>query len=325
MRFPRSSQTTRHGQSFWRITIPLIMFGAISTTSFLAMKHAAVVSNQHVSEGGGEMSPAITDMQQCIERIPKWFKAPHADLLKEEFVVGSEGLTDKTTDHKYHYLYHHYLSSMLLRRCLEQGVEGDRKRKKTFRVLEIGLGCSFIRNEPGGSARAWNHLFKPLSGDLELDLHLMEFDKDCAEKFAIDHPNLGRIHSGDASSKDDLDRVVRESGAAQFDLIVDDGSHLNEHQIKTFEHMIQFVSEGGIYVIEDIQSSCHSWKALTGAVTTGQYTGGTKGCMETEDKSPTIFAKLMEWQKVMIQGSSPFPGVTHISLYHEAAVISKEF
>ena len=40
-----------------------------------------------------------------------------------------------------------------------------------------------------------------------------------------------------------------------FDIIIDDGSHFNNHQIKTFEHLFKFLNFGGYYVIEDTQTS----------------------------------------------------------------------
>jgi len=40
-----------------------------------------------------------------------------------------------------------------------------------------------------------------------------------------------------------------------YDLIIDDGSHLNSHQQKSFELYYPLVKEGGIYVIEDLHTS----------------------------------------------------------------------
>lgn len=38
-----------------------------------------------------------------------------------------------------------------------------------------------------------------------------------------------------------------------FDIIIDDGSHRKDHQIKTFENLNSKLSTGGFYIIEDIQ------------------------------------------------------------------------
>ena len=39
------------------------------------------------------------------------------------------------------------------------------------------------------------------------------------------------------------------------DIVIDDGSHVNEHVIKSFRTLFPFLTEGGIYAIEDTQTS----------------------------------------------------------------------
>ena len=50
-----------------------------------------------------------------------------------------------------------------------------------------------------------------------------------------------------------LTSVVDEIGP--LDIIIDDGSHLNEHVIRTFEILFPLLNEGGIYAVEDLQTS----------------------------------------------------------------------
>lgn len=47
--------------------------------------------------------------------------------------------------------------------------------------------------------------------------------------------------------------IMREYGP--FDMILDDGSHINEHVIYSFEHLFESVKSGGIYVVEDVHTS----------------------------------------------------------------------
>jgi hypothetical protein len=54
-----------------------------------------------------------------------------------------------------------------------------------------------------------------------------------------------------------LNTVKDEIGV--IDIIVDDGSHVNEHIIKTFNHLFPLLKKGGIYVIEDLQCSYWPW------------------------------------------------------------------
>ena len=44
-----------------------------------------------------------------------------------------------------------------------------------------------------------------------------------------------KIYQGSQDNHQDLNKVVNDAG--KFDIIIDDGSHLNNHQIKTFEHL----------------------------------------------------------------------------------------
>lgn len=152
----------------------------------------------------------------------------------------------------------------------------------------------------------------------------MEFDAQCANKWAATHQDIATVHTGDASSPVDLNRVVQESGGEPFDIIIDDASHLNEHQIKTFLELIDRVALGGIYIIEDIHSACIGWKANTGAVETGLMVGGTADCLTTSTGEPTIYAKIVEWQKKLLMQREPFPHVTHIDVCFQAAVFQKE-
>jgi hypothetical protein len=50
---------------------------------------------------------------------------------------------------------------------------------------------------------------------------------------------------------------MREYGP--FDMILDDGSHMNEHVIYSFEHLFQSVKSGGVYAIEDVSTSYWPW------------------------------------------------------------------
>ena len=131
------------------------------------------------------------------------------------------------------------------------------------------------------------------------------------------------VHIGDQGSKEDLLRVANSSSQSGFDIIIDDGSHLNSHQIFSLETLIPYLRQGGFYVIEDIHSACMNWGANMGSYT-GPGVGGTKDCMGTEDK-PTIYRKIVEWQKQLLLAQSPFNGISHIDVNFEAVVFEKDF
>ena len=118
------------------------------------------------------------------------------------------------------------------------------------------------------------------------------------------HPGVATVHTGDASSPERLGVLVMATGP--FDIIMDDASHINSHQIQTLENLISSLNLGGFYVIEDIHSSRFSWEANIGSQEKGKPVGGTHGCM------------------TMLKTQEPFPGVSHIDFHKEAVVFEKK-
>ena len=59
-----------------------------------------------------------------------------------------------------------------------------------------------------------------------------------------------KVFVGDACSKEAINHFNLE-----FDIIIEDASHLSEHQIQHFRDFNKYVKKGGIYIIEDIHES----------------------------------------------------------------------
>lgn len=135
--------------------------------------------------------------------------------------------TDKFDPHNYlrHYQVH---------------FERFRRRKIVF--LEIGVGGYSNPRSGGESLRMWKRYF-PNAKIYSIDIH----DKSFHEERRI------KIFKG--SQVDDLflDKVLKEIGKP--DLIVDDGSHINEHIISSFNYLFPHLKDGGIYAVEDLQTS----------------------------------------------------------------------
>lgn len=123
-------------------------------------------------------------------------------------------------------------------------------RHEPVELLEIGIGTmipgvassmvgySLPGYAPGGSLRAWRDYFPTgmiMGIDVQPDTQFLE----------------DRIQTAlaDSSSKEQLDRVL---GDRTFDVIIDDGLHYDETQVKTMENLWHRVRPGGYYVIEDI-------------------------------------------------------------------------
>jgi len=117
-----------------------------------------------------------------------------------------------------------------------------RLRRQRINILEIGIGGYDDPHSGGGSLRMWRTFF-PNGRVYGLDI----FDKS---------PHDGRrikTFRGSQVDPDFLDSVVKSIG--RIDIVVDDGSHQNEHVLFTFRHLFPHLADGGIYAIEDTQTS----------------------------------------------------------------------
>lgn len=270
----------------------------------------------------------VVPRAQSGTSLPKWITGTPWDF-GSQMIMGSKGLTDKVDRrHLFQYIYQPNLV-----RLIRQKLSSSSSSNKV-RMLEIGLGCSpeggMIHGTPGGSALGWRHLFDQIEG-LDFEMHVFEFDKECILKWDKENPNIAsKVHVGDASSDEDLSRAYQESGGEPFDVIIDDASHINWHQIKTLDFMLSKVAQDGFYVVEDIGSSCFGWGSNMGTHY-GEDVGGTDGCMTTQDGKDTILAHIMEYQRHLVGQWFGFKdkneflnGVTKIELHMNSVLLSKE-
>ena len=108
-------------------------------------------------------------------------------------------------------------------------------RYRPLKLLEIGILS-------GASLLGWR-AFLPRATIVGCDIE---------PKAQFSHRRI-RTHRTDQSSPTDLAALATAEGP--FDVIIDDGSHINAHQVNTFYTLFEHLRGGGIYVIEDIQTS----------------------------------------------------------------------
>lgn len=115
------------------------------------------------------------------------------------------------------------------------------------RVLEIGIGYEALMQPflpvpyvHGSSLRMWAEYWPDAS----------IFACDIREDALINDDRIQSIQC-DQSKPEEIKKLVEWSGG-QFDVVIDDGSHIYEHQRLTAALLLPEVNEGGIYVIEDI-------------------------------------------------------------------------
>lgn len=272
-----------------------------------------------------------SQLATCLAGLPEWVHlGPRhwADFFwnasnGKSDKVGKPGFNRKAQhSHQYQLVYYPYLSRLVQRKeCLDQP-----ENKTPLRFLEIGLGCNPQRLGVGGSALAWSALFKDIPN---AELYIFEYDEGCARAWEDENPGIvTKLFTGDAGLDDDLKRAMIEFGNEPFDVIIDDGSHINDHQILGFKYLFKdWIKAGGLYIIEDIESSCFDWPANVGKAERGQGTGGTADCMKQDNGKLTILGLLVEYQKELMnwkRDKAPFDNtVTHIDIHWGAAVIEK--
>lgn len=104
--------------------------------------------------------------------------------------------------------------------------------QKGCRMLEIGLAL-------GDSIKLWDRYFEN-STIVGVDISIVFTPEQ--------YKNDVRIIEANATRPEFLDDIEYLS----FDLVVDDGSHMENDQVATFELLKNKMNKGGIYIIEDI-------------------------------------------------------------------------
>lgn len=134
--------------------------------------------------------------------------------------LGIKANTDKINVHHYERFYPFYLEHL---------------RNDTFNMLEIGVQYYY-------SINLWLNYF-PKAKIYGIDINT---EKE-GERFSVkklDQSNEIQIENYSSNHKN------------FFKFIIDDGSHIPEHQLLTFNHFFNKCLEpGGIYIIEDIETS----------------------------------------------------------------------
>ena len=153
--------------------------------------------------------------------------------------------TDKATFHHYTEIYQQYLEPL---------------RHKPIRLLEIGYGGWSSENgykEPnmGGESAA---MFKSYFDHPDSEIVVIDIEKKNVP------PNAKYRYIQGSQTDDEFMR-----GLGSFDCLVDDGSHMSADIIQTFNTMFPQLNFGGIYIIEDTQTSYFS--EFSPMVKTTQY------------------------------------------------------
>ena len=159
--------------------------------------------------------------------------------------------TDKLWRHGYHRYYKDILSEF--------------REKDGVRILEIGV-------EHGRSLITWAKYFVNSASD-GIQGVVFGHDGDVLQSVCQKENFPGcqkiKLFSGDQSDVRFLGELVRNGAKLDperpvsptewieggWDVVIDDGSHLPRHQLTSFASLFPFVRPGGVYIVEDIETS----------------------------------------------------------------------
>lgn len=146
-----------------------------------------------------------------------------AEVIAQNNLEFPGGGTDKNSTHCYvEYFY-------------EEAFKPYKNRKVS--VLEIGISGGY-------SLRLWREYFKKAKTIVGIDNR-----PQVVEEVNRSIPGV-EYYYGDAYSQEMVDKLPK------FDIIIDDGNHMTDHQVKAMGLYLPLLKRGGLYVIEDIQ---HGW------------------------------------------------------------------
>ena len=166
--------------------------------------------------------------------------AAEAPSLWTDLAKAAKPPPDKIYPHDYGPAYDMYLEPL----------RASKGRDGVIQMLEIGLGCGMWYGV-GAASKVWRNFFNNGS---QLELTVLDFDSNCIFEWAALSENKDmhtHVFSGDQRDPTFLRRIAKERGP--FDLIIDDGGHSQDMQIKTLLTLFpDAVAPGGLLVIEDL-------------------------------------------------------------------------
>lgn len=153
--------------------------------------------------------------------------ARYVELNEDLVSIAKKYRTDKWGAHRYARHYDRHLRAL---------------RHREVNVLEIGVGGYDNSRTGGASLRMWKEYF-PHGNIFAIDIY---------DKSKVQEPRI-KIFRGSQDDDEFLQKVAKKIG--RIDVIIDDGSHVNQHVISTFCTLFPLLADDGIYVVEDTQTN----------------------------------------------------------------------
>jgi len=165
---------------------------------------------------------------QTLRRIPhKRRPSPDSGVRPGLTELAVKYGTDKWGRHRYTPHYEFHLSHL---------------KDESFTLLEIGIGGYQRKQAGGASLRMWKEYFG----------HAQILGLDIEDKSFVNEDRI-RAYQGSQVDTTLLRNIVRD--ATNLRVVIDDGSHRNEHVLQTFAELFPMLPDDVIYIIEDTETS----------------------------------------------------------------------
>lgn len=159
----------------------------------------------------------LIEIMQEMDLFGSWQTGPDGEMVESIF-------TDKASPHSY------------IQNFYEQ--EFSKYQDKDIDFLEIGVMS-------GGCFLLWKEYFKNANSLVGID---------CTDRFL--HPKCKKIEGVEFIFDDAYDLEFSKT-LSTFDIIIDDGSHVFEDQVKFLELYLPKLNSGGVLIIEDVSNEKH--------------------------------------------------------------------
>ena len=112
-------------------------------------------------------------------------------------------------------------------------------RSLDINMLEIGICME--GTEGGHSVRMWQDYFEKAK--------IYTFD--IVDMSRLENQTI-KFYQGNQSKRDDFEKMLNKFNNPKFEFILEDGSHIHEHQIISFAALFQHIVSDGYYIMEDV-------------------------------------------------------------------------
>jgi len=172
---------------------------------------------------------------------------------------------------------------------------------KAPRILEIGvLG--------GGSIELWLKYFGQNTSVTAIDINqeCLKYEYDGDVKIIMGN-------QGDPAFWNDFLQTNN-----QFDIVIDDGSHIMEHQITTMNKVFPHLKEGGVYICEDTHTSY--WPQPWG----GTFRGANTFTEHSKRVTDILNQQHFQGSPISDEALAVYRNLYSVSFYNSMVVMEKE-